>query len=85
VLKSLVVGVGAGFLGLAGAAITPIIVGILWAVGGAATVLGLYAWRTFRKLRGTREATAMSVPGASALATTGSNQPRQSPVMPNGM
>ncbi|MEX2032781.1 MAG: hypothetical protein WEA81_07930 [Dehalococcoidia bacterium] len=77
VLKSFIVGVGAGFLGLAGAAIIPIIIGVLWAVGGAATVLGLYAWRTFRKLRRAREAAAMSVPGASALTSTS-----QSPAAP---
>ncbi|MDA0815212.1 MAG: hypothetical protein O2924_01390 [Chloroflexi bacterium] len=48
-LKSLMVGVGAGFLGLAGAAATPVIVGILGAMGGATIIVGLGAYRAFRQ------------------------------------
>lgn len=47
--KSLFIGLGAGFVGLAGAAITPVIVGILGAMGGATVIVGLGAWRAFRK------------------------------------
>lgn len=49
--KSLFIGTGAGLLGLAGAAITPVIVGILGAMGGAAIIVGLGAWRAFRGAR----------------------------------
>jgi hypothetical protein len=37
--KSILIGMGAGFLGLAGAAITPVIVGVLGAFGGAVTIV----------------------------------------------
>jgi len=47
--KTLLVGLGAGFLGLAGAAATPVIVGILGAMGGATVIVGLGAFRAFRK------------------------------------
>lgn len=49
--KSILIGMGAGFLGLAGAAITPVIVGVLGAFGGAVTIVGLAAFRAFRKTR----------------------------------
>jgi hypothetical protein len=56
--KSILFGIGAGFLGIAGAAITPILVGILGAVGGAITIVGLAAFRAFRKVRSQAAATA---------------------------
>ena len=46
--KSILIGFAGGFLGLAGAAITPIIVGILGAMGGAVTIVGLAAFRSSR-------------------------------------
>ncbi len=51
VFKTLAVGIGGGFLGLAGAAITPVVVGILAAFGGAGVIVGFGAWRAFRKMR----------------------------------
>lgn len=47
--KSVLIGFGAGFLGLAATAIVPIVVGILGAVGGAVAVVGLAAWRAFKR------------------------------------
>lgn len=53
--KPLLFGLGAGFLGLAGAAVTPVIVGILAAMGGAATIVGVGAYRAFRQYRRPRD------------------------------
>lgn len=55
--KSILIGIAAGFLGLAGAAITPILVGILGAIGGAVTIVGLAAYRAFRKMQKRRATT----------------------------
>ena len=49
--KSILFGFAAGFLGLAGAAITPILVGILGAMAGAIAIVGMAAYRAFRKMR----------------------------------
>lgn len=49
--RSILIGMGAGFLGLAGAAITPVIVGVLGAFGGAIVIVGLAAFRAFRRMR----------------------------------
>ena len=65
--KSLAFGLGTGFLGLAGAAATPVIVGILGAFGGASAIVGFGAWRAFRKMQRARESDCLS---ASPLGGT---------------
>jgi hypothetical protein len=47
--RSVLVGIGAGFLGLCAAAATPVIVAILGAMGGATVIVGLGAFRAIRK------------------------------------
>lgn len=47
--KSILVGILGGFLGIAGAAIAPVVVAILGAFGGAAAIVGLAVWRTLRR------------------------------------
>lgn len=52
--KSIAFGIGSGFLGIAGAAFAPVLVGILAAFGGATAIVGLGAWREFRKMQRNR-------------------------------
>ena len=49
--KTLLVGIGGGFLGLAGAAAIPVIVAILGAFGGATAIVGIGAWRSLKRAR----------------------------------
>ena len=78
--KTLAVGIGGGFLGLAGAAITPVIVGILAAFGGAGAIVGFGAWRAFRKMRRQRrerqplEVFPPAAPGATLPPLTTAGQ-----------
>lgn len=71
VFKTVGVGVGAGFLAIAGAAITPIVVGILAAFGGATVIVGIGAWRAVSRMRRRRsergpvEALSYPVPPAT--------------------
>jgi hypothetical protein len=71
VFKSILVGIGAAFLAIAGPAIIPIIVGILSATFGAVVIVGLSVWRTIRKLsraRGTASAVTSNVTSSPVAA-----------------
>lgn len=59
--KSILVGIGAGFLAVAGPAIVPVLVAIFSAMGGALVIVGLAVWRAVRKKQRTRGPTSSMV------------------------
>lgn len=63
-LKSILIGLVAGFLGLAGAAATPVIVAILGAKIGASIIVGVAGYRAFRKSQKSRE--GVTLPAADS-------------------
>jgi len=65
-LKSLLVGVGGGFLGIAGAAVIPVVVGILGAFGGATVIVGFGAWRSFKRSHRASAASNLASAGSDA-------------------
>ena len=82
-MKTMAVGIGSAFLALAGAAILPVVTAILAASGGALVIVGLGAWRAFRKMRRQRSAREAIEAGArreAAMATAPALPPPVRPV-----
>jgi hypothetical protein len=57
--KSILFGLGAGLLGLAGTAATPVVVTLLMAKLGAAVIVGLGAYRAYRRHQRRRASNAI--------------------------